>query len=323
MADRPEAGRPLLVAALGGNAILRRGQRAEAELQRANVRTAAGPVAALAEHHHLVVTHGNGPQVGLLALQSEVLREVSAYPLDILDAESEGMLGYLIEQELDNLLPGRDVATLLTRVEVDADDPAFDAPTKPIGPVYDEAVASRLAEERGWRVGADGGGYRRLVPSPSPKRILEIAAIRLLVSAGHVVVCAGGGGIPVTIDARGVSRGVEAVVDKDRVSALLACALGADRLLLLTDESAVWSAWPRERGRAIRSASPAALAELEFEPGSMGPKVEAACDFVTRSGRPAAIGALGDAVRIIDGESGTAIRADARLEYYGADTGAG
>ena len=266
------------------------------------------------------MTHGNGPQVGLLAMQSESLHDEKPYPLDILDAESEGMLGYLIEQELANRLPGREVATLLTRVEVAADDAAFDAPTKPIGPVYEESRARRLSAERGWQMGPDGGGYRRLVASPSPRRIVELATIRLLASAGHVLVCAGGGEIPVTLDTEGAMRGVgvEAVVDKDHVSALLARELEADGLLLLTDEPAVWSAWPRERGRAIRSASPTDLAALDFEPGSMGPKVEAACDFVGRTGKPAAIGALEDAVNVIAGHAGTAIRVEAGLEFYDA-----
>lgn len=312
----------MVVVALGGNALLRRGQRLEAKIQRANVRAAVDAIAALAAEHELVITHGNGPQVGLLAMQSEAMREISAYPLDILDAESEGMLGYLIEQELANRLPQREVATLLTRVEVAADDPAFDEPTKPIGPVYGETEARRLARERGWHVGPERAGYRRLVPSPAPHRILELASIRLLVSAGHIVVCAGGGGIPVRIDSSGAVQGVEAVVDKDRVSALLAVELGAERLLLLTDEPALWNAWPRERGRAIRRASPPALAPLEFETGSMGPKVEAACDFVVRTGGSAGIGALEDAARILAGEAGTVIEPSAALELYDSDVSA-
>jgi len=273
------------------------------------------PLAKLARQHDLVITHGNGPQVGLLALQSESLDGVPSYPLDILDAESEGMLGYLIEQELANLLPGREVATLLTRVEVAAEDPAFGAPTKPIGPVYDAKRAQQLAEQRGWSVAADGSRFRRVVASPLPQRILELATIRLLVRAGHIVVCAGGGGIPVIVDA-GRVRGVEAVIDKDRASALLARELEADRLLLLTDEPAVWSAWPREHGQPIRSASPASLEDLSFDPGSMGPKVEAACDFVARTGKTAAIGALADAVSIADGEIGTTIRPTGSLSLY-------
>jgi carbamate kinase len=306
----------LLVVALGGNALLRRGQSPDAETQRANVRTAVASIAELARDNDFVITHGNGPQVGLLALQSESLGSVPGYPLDILDAESEGMLGYLIEQEIANLLPEREVVTLLTRVEVDADDPAFGAPDKPIGSAYGSAWAHRLAEQRGWRMRDDGAGFRRLVASPIPRRILGLAAIRMLVTAGYIVVCAGGGGIPVSRDADGGMSGVEAVIDKDRASALLAIKLGADRLLLLTDQPAVWSAWPRARGRAIRSASPGSLEALTFEPGTMGPKIEAACEFVSHTGNTAAIGALEDAVRIIDGEAGTAIHASGELVFH-------
>jgi carbamate kinase len=313
----------LLVVALGGNALLKRGQSPSAETQRANVRAAVEPIAELAGEDHLVITHGSGPQVGLLALQSESLGGVPGYPLDILDAESEGMLGYLIEQEIANSLPGREVATLLTRVEVAADDPAFAAPSKPIGPVYDSARARELAEQRGWRMGIDGTGFRRLVASPMPRCILGLATIRVLVTAGHIVVCAGGGGIPVSLDANGAMSGVEAVIDKDRASALLARELGADRLLLLTDEPVVWSAWPRLRGRAICKASPGSLEALTFESGTMGPKVEAACDFVTHTGKSAAIGALEDAVRIIDGEAGTAIGPSGELVFYAENGGSG
>jgi carbamate kinase len=307
----------LLVVALGGNALLEPGQLADADTQRSNVRRAIEPIAVLARDHDLVVTHGNGPQVGLLALQSESLADVPAYPLDILDAESEGMLGYLIEQEIANALPEREVATLLTRVEVAADDPALAAPSKPIGPVYDSERARRLTEQHGWNMRDDGKGFRRLVGSPMPRRILGLATVRTLVAAGHIVVCAGGGGIPVTLDAGGAMTGVEAVIDKDRASALLASGLGADRLLLLTGEPVVWSAWPRRADtRAVLSASPASLRALSFEPGTMGPKVEAACEFVETTGNIACIGALEDAVRIIEGRAGTAIRASGDLAFY-------
>jgi carbamate kinase len=310
----------LLVVALGGNALLRRGQSPDAETQRANVATAVASIAELARDNDLVITHGNGPQVGLLALQSESLGSVPGYPLDILDAESEGMLGYLLEQEIANLLPEREVVTLLTRVEVAADDPAFGAPDKPIGSAYGSAWAHRLAEQRGWRMRDDGAGFRRLVASPIPRRIFGLAAIRMLVTAGHIVVCAGGGGIPVSRDADGGMRGVEAVIDKDRASALLARELGADRLLLLTGEPVVWSAWPRPRGCAIRNASPGSLEALTFESGTMGPKIEAACNFVTHTGKIAAIGAIEDAVRIVDGEAGTTIDPSGELVFY-ADNG--
>lgn len=314
--------RPILVIALGGNALLKRGESPSAEVQRNNVRKAVTALASLADGRDLVITHGNGPQVGLLAMQSEALGCVPSYPLDILDAETEGMLGYMIEQELANQLPRREVATLLTRVEVATDDPAFVAPSKPIGPVYDADSARRLERTRGWHMVAASGGYRRVVASPAPRRILELGTIRLLVDAGHIVVCAGGGGIPVTVDRAGRVHGAEAVIDKDSVSALLACELAADMLLLLTDVPAVWSAWPSDTGCAIRTASPAALQEFRFEPGSMAPKVEAACMFVTRTGKGSAIGALEDATSIATGTAGTNIRTDAALTYYSA-SGAG
>jgi carbamate kinase len=224
-----------IIAAIGGNALLRRGEALEIETQRRNLARAAVSIAALAEAHELVVTHGNGPQVGLLALQSEALDEVAPYPLDVLDAESEGLIGYLIERELRRHLPGREIAALLTQVRVDPDDPAFEAPSKPIGPIYDASEIEALARACGWAFRPDGRGYRRVVPSPEPKAILELGTIRLLLDAGVVVVCAGGGGIPVAVDADLVVRGVEAVVDKDLTAALLATALGADALLLLTD----------------------------------------------------------------------------------------
>jgi carbamate kinase len=296
-----------VVVALGGNALLRRDERPEAEAQRANVRRAAAAVAAVARDHAVVVTHGNGPQVGLLALQSEALRDVAAFSLDVLGAESEGLIGYLIEQELARLLPSRDVATLLTQVEVDARDPAFLAPTKPIGPVYDAPTARRLARERSYALAPDGAGYRRVVASPEPVRIRELRAIEILLDAGLLVVCTGGGGIPVVTAADGGVRGVEAVVDKDLASALLARELRADALLLLTDVPAVLDAWPG--GAPIRRATPAELRARRFAPGSMAPKVEAACRFVEGGGALAAIGALEDAAELLRGRAGTAVRA--------------
>ncbi|NIL96422.1 MAG: carbamate kinase [Planctomycetales bacterium] len=308
-----------VIIALGGNALLRRGQPLEAAVQQANIRTAAAALAEVARDHDLLVTHGNGPQVGLLALQSEALPDVQPYPLDVLDAESEGMLGYLIEQELSNLLPDREVAALLTRVEVDPHDPAFAAPSKPIGPVYDPRTAKRLAEQRGWSVAAEGSGFRRVVPSPKPLDILELRTIELLWNAGHLVICAGGGGIPVVRTAGGGLRGVEAVVDKDLAAAWLATALGADRLLLLTDVPAVWEDWPTPAQRALRTASPEGLQDLPLERGSMQPKVAAGCQFVEATGAVATIGALTDAAALLAGQRGTTIRADVeRTEYYDA-----
>lgn len=298
----------LIVVALGGNALLRRRQPLDAETQRGNVAIAAEAIAIIAADNTVVVTHGNGPQVGLLALQALAFRSVPAYPLDILGAESEGMIGYMIEQELRNRLPGRDVATLLTMAAVCANDSAFDAPTKPIGPIYTPEEAARIGRERDWQFRPDGNDVRRVVPSPEPVRILEIEAIRTLVRAGVVTICAGGGGIPVVEGDDGGLTGVEAVVDKDLSDALLAQALAADRLLMLTDVSAVYEGWGRPDSKALRKTTPAVLRGMAFEPGTMAPKVEAACRFVERTGGEAAIGALSKIRAILAGKSGTIVR---------------
>jgi carbamate kinase len=302
----------LVVMALGGNALLRRNEPLEMEVQRRNVVTAvAHAVAPIARRHRVVVTHGNGPQIGLLALQAAAFKGVQPYPLDILGAESEGMIGYLIEQALAEQLPERDVATLLTQVEVDPMDPAFAKPSKPIGPIYSASEAVKLTALSSLTFVRDGVGYRRAVPSPAPRRIRELNTVRLLIQAGVLVVCAGGGGIPVAVTAGGGLRGVEAVIDKDLSAALLADEIGADALLLLTDVSAVWTKWPPPDGRPIGRIEPAELRALNFEPGSMGPKVEAACRFVERTGRMAGIGAMEEAEAILAGEAGTIVAANA------------
>lgn len=302
-----------IVVALGGNALLKRGQPMTAEVQRANVRIAAAAIAPLAQAHQVVISHGNGPQVGLLALQSAAYKPDEAFPLDVLGAETEGMIGYMIEQELGNLLPIEvPVATLLTMVEVDPDDPAFQNPTKFVGPVYDKAEAGRLAADKGWVFKADGAKWRRVVPSPLPKRIFEIRPIRSLLDQGTVVICAGGGGIP-TVYQQGAERkliGIEAVIDKDLCSELLARELGADLFVMLTDTDAVYLDWGTPATRAIRRATPASLADIGFAAGSMGPKVDAACAFARVTGKNAAIGALEDLSRIIAGEAGTTISPD-------------
>ncbi len=279
----------------------------DAATQRRNVATAVKAVAEVAREHAVVVTHGNGPQVGLLALQSEAYREVPAYPLDVLGAESEGMIGYLLEQGLENELAGMPVATLLTQVLVDRDDPAFTHPTKPIGPLYDSDEAERLRDERGWSIAPDGDRHRRVVASPEPRAIVELETIRLLLEAGVLVVCVGGGGIPVVADEDGLLSGVEAVIDKDLAAALLAAGLEADALLLLTDVAAVQEGWGTAGARPLREASVAELRGMELDPGSMGPKVEAACRFAERGGGLAAIGTLGDARAILRGERGTRV----------------
>jgi carbamate kinase len=292
-----------IVAALGGNALLRRSEQPTTEAQRRNVEVAVAAIAALAATHDVVVTHGNGPQVGLLAQQAP------GEPLDVLGAESEGLIGYLLDQGLVNALPGRPVATLLTQVIVDPLDPAFERPEKPIGPVYRREEALRLAGERGWTVAPDGPWYRRVVASPEPLAIVEIDAIRTLVEHETLVVCAGGGGIPVAPDAEGALHGVEAVVDKDLAASLLAAALEADFLLMLTDVPRVERGWRTARAAPIHRATPEELRRLDFASGSMAPKVEAACRFVEATGGCAAIGALGDALAIVHGEAGTTIAA--------------
>jgi len=305
-----------VVVALGGNALQRRGEPPEPRLRERNLAVAAKSVAALARRHEIVVTHGNGPQVGMLALAAETSGAVA--PLDLLVAESEGMIGYLIEREVSAVLPGREIATLLTQVEVDAADPAFAAPSKPIGPGYAEPEARRLAAERSWTIMRDGRSFRRAVASPEPLRIRELNAVRLLLEAGAIVICGGGGGIPVVLSSDGVVRGIEAVIDKDRTAALLAAALEADALLLLTDVAAVSTRWGDPDARLIAEASPEALRAFAFAPGSMGPKVEAACRFVERTGRIAGIGALEDAAALLDRAAGTVIRQTREpIRYHG------
>jgi carbamate kinase len=297
-----------VVAALGGNALLLRGEPLTVENQRANVRVAARALLPIALEHDLVLTHGNGPQVGLLSLQNAAYKADEQYPLDVLDAETEGMIGYLLEQELGNLLPpGRPLATILTRIAVDPADPAFGRPTKPIGPVYDRAEAERLAAVRGWTIAPDGERWRRVVPSPDPREILEIGVIELLVGQGVITVCAGGGGIPVVAAPDGGHVGVEAVIDKDLAGALLATSLHAEAFLMLTDVDAAYADWGTPAASPIRETTPDALAELTFAPGSMGPKVEAARRFVLANSGFAAIGALADAARMLRREAGTIV----------------
>jgi carbamate kinase len=303
-----------IVVALGGNALLRRGEPMTAEAQRSNVRRSVAALLPLFEAgHQLVITHGNGPQVGLLSLQAAAGPKDGAYPLDVLDAESEGMMGYLLEQELDNALPdGRLFATLLTQVLVDRHDPAFHQPTKPIGPVYDGAEARRLAEMRGWSMRHLTDGWRRVVPSPQPLQVLEARVIEMLTSQGVTVICAGGGGIPVIECSDGKLLGVEAVIDKDLVSALLARQLGADHLILLTDVEGVYLDWGSQSARLIKRASAGSLTPGDFAPGSMRPKIDAAIRFVAETGHPASIGRLEEAARVFAGVSGTRIDAKAR-----------
>ncbi|NVN48332.1 carbamate kinase [Mycolicibacterium hippocampi] len=304
-----------VVIALGGNALLRRGQPMTADNQRANIRVAAERIAAITTGNEIVIAHGNGPQVGLLALQAAAYHDladgVAPYPLDMLGAQTEAMIGYVIEQELGNLLPAdQPLATLLTMIEVDRDDPAFDHPTKPIGPVYDRETAERLKAAGGWTIAADGDTFRRVVASPKPKRIFEIRPIRSLVEQGTIVICAGGGGIPTMYDEHGDLRGVEAVIDKDLASALLAEQLDADLLVIATDVDGVYTGWGTPDQARLGGVTPEDLAGLDLPAGSMGPKVQAACQFALHTGNEAVIGSLTDITRIVEGTAGTRVRAD-------------
>jgi carbamate kinase len=297
-----------IVVALGGNALLKRGEPMTAENQRANVRVAASALARVAKDHELVVSHGNGPQVGLLALQSAAYPEVETYPLDVLGAETEGMIGYMLEQELGNEMPFEvPLATILTMVEVDPADPAFQDPAKFVGPVYGEAEAKALAASKGWVVKPDGDMWRRVVPSPRPKRIFEIRPMRWLLERGTVVICAGGGGIPTMYEA-GKERhlvGVEAVIDKDLASRLLARDLEADLFVMATDVDGVYVDWGTPDQRRIDRVSPDELRAYSFPAGSMGPKVDAAAEFASSTGRRAAIGSLTEIEGLVAGTAGT------------------
>jgi carbamate kinase len=298
-----------IVVALGGNALLRRGQPMTAENQRENVRTAATALAPIAAEHELVISHGNGPQVGLLALQGAAYTAVETYPLDVLGAQTEAMIGYVIEQELGNLLPEEQpLATVLTMVEVDRDDPAFTHPTKPIGPVYPREQAVVLAADAGWSIAPDGDGFRRVVPSPKPKRIFEIRPIRWLLAQGAVVICTGGGGIP-TMYERGTRTlvGAEVVIDKDRASALLARELEADLFVMATDVDGVYRDWGTPSQARIEQATTSELAGSAFAAGSMGPKVEAAAEFAEQTGKRAAIGTLAEVGGLVAGTHGTSV----------------
>jgi carbamate kinase len=303
-----------IVVALGGNALLRRGESMTVEAQRHNVRIAATALAPVAQHHQLVLSHGNGPQIGLLALQAESYKAVKPYPLDVLGAQTQGMIGYLLEQELGNLLPMEvPFASILTMIEVDPHDPSFQDPTKFIGPVYEEEEATRIAQENHWTFKQDGAKWRRVVASPHPKRIFEIRPIHWLLEHGTIVICAGGGGIPTVYDPERDRQllGVEVVIDKDFAGALLARDLEADMYVMATDAEGVYLDWGTPTARCLRRTTPSELARYDFPAGSMGPKVAAACEFVASSGHPAAIGALADIEEIVAGNAGTLIEPDA------------
>ena len=295
-----------IVIALGGNALLRRGEDMTAVNQRKNIQIAVSALAPIVEQNELVISHGNGPQVGLLSLQSAAYKEVEEYPLDILGAQTQGMIGYMIEQELGNILPIEvPIASILTMVEVDPDDPAFDNPTKPIGPVYSKEEAEALKNDKGWEIKKDGEYWRRVVSSPIPHRIFELRPIHWLLEKNTVVICAGGGGIPTIYNKEGNLEGVEVVIDKDRASSLLAFELEADILIMATDTDGVYSNWGTEEEKLISKTTPEEIRKYEFDKGSMGPKVEAACSFIERSGQRAVIGSLTDIEGMVNGTAGT------------------
>ncbi len=302
--------RPRAVVALGGNALLRRGEPLEAASQARAARAAAGILARASSSYQLILTHGNGPQVGLLALMSDAYTGTTPYPLDVLGSETEGQIGYVLELALENAVPRQEAVTLLTRVVVDDDDPAFSAPSKFIGPVYSESDARSLAEQHHWTVKPDGDAWRRVVPSPQPRRVVQLDAIERLLDGGFLVICVGGGGIPVVEDGSGHQRGVEAVIDKDLASALLAGDLGVETLVLATDVGAVYDGYGTPEQRAIQRATPKSLRARDFAAGSMGPKVEAVCRFVERTGARAAIGSLQEIDGLLSGRAGTQVLPD-------------
>ncbi len=299
-----------VVVALGGNALLERGERPDAVIQRRHITQAAAALAPLASDHQLVLCHGNGPQVGLLALESQEDTSLSRpYPLDVLVAQTQGMIGYWLVQELRNVGVAQRAACIISQTVVDPSDPAFGEPTKFIGASYDKGKAQALAARLGWTIAADGPRWRRVVPSPRPRELVEIETVRSLADAGVLVVCGGGGGVPVIRSSTGELTGVEAVVDKDLTAAELAMTLKADRLLVLTDVPAVICGYGTPGARPIHAIDTVALSAMTFPAGSMGPKVEACIRFVTASGQPAAIGALTDAADILAGRAGTTISA--------------
>lgn len=296
-----------IVVALGGNALLKRGEALTAENQRRNMRAAAAGLANICEGNEVAIVHGNGPQVGLLALEADAYKAVPPYPLDVLGAESQGMIGYVIAQEFRNSMPHRQVAALLTQVAVDPDDPGFANPSKPIGPVYAAKEVDKLRHQYGWAFASDGTGMRRVVASPQPIDIVECYMIETMLRSGTVTICAGGGGIPVRRDASGKLAGVEAVIDKDLTAALLAERIKADRLIILTDVEAVFGNWGDPNPCAIRDISVDEIRKLTFATGSMAPKIEAACRFAETTGQAAMIGSLQEAEAVMAGTAGTRI----------------
>lgn len=278
------------------------------EVQRANVRMACQQIAKVLPGNELIITHGNGPQVGLIALQQNAYTDVPMYPLDAIGAESVGMIGYMIARELTNVVPRSiTVTNVLTQTEIDPNDPAFKQPTKPIGPIYTKEEAERLSQTNGWTMASDNDKFRRVVASPNPQRILGLSALKTLIENGHLVVCCGGGGVPVYFDQKGQLIGAEAVIDKDLASSLLAISINADQFVIATDVDGVYTDWGKPSQSLIRQIDVTSLRKLNFAQGSMAPKVEAACRFVEKTGKTAVIGALDQIEKIINGERGTQV----------------
>ena len=304
-----------LVIALGGNALLKRSEPMLCENQRQNVRVTCEQIAKAYEGNQLIVTHGNGPQVGLLALQNDAYKKVPMYPLDVIGAESIGMIGYMIQQELSSFVPkSASLVNVLTQTEVDPDDPAFQNPTKPVGPVYSKEEAEKLAAEQGWTIAQDNDKYRRVVPSPEPKRIWGLKPLKTLVENGYITICCGGGGIP-TYFKDGRLVGAEAVIDKDLASSVLASSVEADLFVIATDVDGAYLDWGKPTQRRVAQADPASMREYGFAKGSMGPKVEAACRFVEATGKVAVIGALDQIDQILAGKAGTRIVSEKGVKF--------
>lgn len=297
-----------IVIALGGNALLKRGEPMTAENQRENVKTACAQIARVYDGNQLIITHGNGPQVGLLALQNNAYKEVPMYPLDVLGAETAGMIGYMIQQELSNTVPGSaSIATVLTQIQVDPKDPAFQKPSKPVGPVYSKEEADKIAAEKGWTMAPDNDKYRRVVASPKPVNIFGLEPLKTLIDNKYIVVCGGGGGIPTWVDDEGKQHGAEAVIDKDLATALLATLINADLFVIATDVDGAYLDWGKPEQKRIALAAPDAALAFGFASGSMGPKIEAAANFAKATGKDAVIGALADIEQIVAGKAGTRI----------------
>ena len=306
-----------IVIALCGNALLKRGEHMTAENQRENVKTACAQIARVYDGNQLIITHGNGPQVGLLALQNNAYKEVPMYPLDVLGAETAGMIGYMIQQELSNTVPGSaSIATVLTQIQVDPKDPAFQKPSKPVGPVYSKEEADKIAAEKGWTMAPDNDKYRRVVASPKPVNIFGLEPLKTLIDNKYIVVCGGGGGIPTWVDDKGKQHGAEAVIDKDLATALLATLIDADLFVIATDVDGAYLDWGKPEQKRIALAAPDAALAFGFASGSMGPKIEAAANFAKATGKDAVIGALADIEQIVAGKAGTRISGKAEGVTY-------